>query len=688
MKLPTNSKVFSSRRITRRDLLGDASLLLGGLAVTPCLASASKLAVLPEQDQPRGAILGERLSLQNRRIAAQWHISASTLSLLRVEDRRERQTITGPMPVFALTLQDGQEITSLNMRLIAAPRSETLEGISEAVRGADRVDRHILSAVLEDSQRRIRVIWRAILGQGANYVRQEVTVESIREEVSVTRITLVDLDARGAAVVGDVQGSPAVWGNFFFAIEHPLALSAVKDKRARCFLRRQLPLRSGQKITYSVVLGTSESGQLRRGFLRYVERERAHPYRTFLHYNSWLDLGHFTPYGEKQALEVIKALGTELHAKRNVTLDSFLFDDGWDDHDSLWRFNAEFRRGFTGVQIAAAKYGAAPGVWLSPWGGYDGPKSERLRYGTQQGYEENDAGFVLSGPRYFERFRSVCMNMIRAYGVNQFKFDGTSDASTVYPGSSFDSDFDAMISLIGDLRAAQVDLYINLTTGTYPSPFWLRYADSIWRGGEDTSFAGVGSDRQQWLTYRDATTYQNVVRGGPLFPLNSLMLHGLVYARYAERLNSDPMDDFAAEVRSFFGTGTQLQEMYITHGLLSPRDWNTLAAAAHWSRRNADILVDTHWIGGDPHKLEVYGWSSWSPRGGIVTLRNPSAESRSFDLEIQSAFELPAGAPQRYLAFSPWSTLLRRKIRLHARKPRTLKLAPFEVINLNATPEG
>ena len=46
---------------------------------------------------------------------------------------------------------------------------------------------------------------------------------------------------------------------------------------------------------------------------------------------------------------------------------------------------------------------------------------------------------------------------------------------------------------IGELRAKKPDLYVNLTTGTYPSPFWLLYADSIWRGGDDHSFAGVGS---------------------------------------------------------------------------------------------------------------------------------------------------------------------------------------------------
>lgn len=43
--------------------------------------------------------------------------------------------------------------------------------------------------------------------------------------------------------------------------------------------------------------------------------------------------------------------------------------------------------------------------------------------------------------------------MIDKYRVNQFKFDGTGNANEVIKGSDFDSDFDAAIHLIGELRA-------------------------------------------------------------------------------------------------------------------------------------------------------------------------------------------------------------------------------------------
>jgi hypothetical protein len=278
--------------------------------------------------------------------------------------------------------------------------------------------------------------------------------------------------------------------------------------------------------------------------------------------------------------------------------------------------------------------------------------------------------------------------MVTKYGVNQFKLDGTGNADQVVKGSAFSSDFDAAIHLISDLRRLKPDIFINLSTGTYPSPFWLMYSDSIWRGGDDTEAAGVGTWRERWITYRDADTYDEVVKAGRLYPLNSLMLHGIVYAKQAPRLSTDPGHDFANEVRSYFGSGTQLQELYITPSLLTPANWDTLADAAKWSRNNAATLVDTHWVGGDPRWLQVYGWASWSPEKGILTLRNPSDHPQSITLDIASAFELPPGAPQVYRAKSPWvAEASQPPTELKAGQPYTFHLAPFQVLTLEAVPQ-
>jgi hypothetical protein len=340
------------------------------------------------------------------------------------------------------------------------------------------------------------------------------------------------------------------------------------------------------------------------------------------------------------------------------------------------------------LKSTAANYGTAPGVWLSPWGGYGKPKQQRVAAGREHGYEIVENGFALSGTKYYSAFRDACVKFVQQYGVNQFKFDGTGNADRVFPGSNFDSDFAAAIHLIGELRALRPDLYINLTTGTYPSPFWLRYADSIWRGGEDHDFLGVGPKREQWITYRDADVYEHVVMAGPLYPLNALMLHGMIYARSAKNLDTDPSGDFKNEIHDFFGNGTQLQEMYITPSLLSQANWDTLAEAAAWSRANADVLVDTHWIGGDPALLEVYGWASWRPGKGVLVLRNPSDKPQTIGVDIGKAFELPDKSAKTYVMHSPWKEDNEQpNLMFTSGEAHTFSLKPFEVLVLDGVPK-
>ena len=669
---PIDSDFGPPSRVTRREFLGQSAALGATLGLLGMNASFEHRA--------------DTLTLENDFVLASWSTTGGVLRARELRDRHANARLNLPESAFALTLADGSRIEAAHMRIVGTPSDEAIGTNTSAARLAERFAGRRLTVTLEDDAHRLQAIWRAELRVGSRYLRQEITLVALGAPLPVREIALVDLPARGAQVTGTVKGSPVTVGQWFVGFEHPLSQSSTDGDRVRCVLPRELPLRPESPFTVSSVVGTTRAGQMRRDFLAYVERERAHPYRTFLHYNSWYDIGYFSQYSEQEALGVIQAFGEQLVRQRNVVLDSFLFDDGWDDPHTLWSFHGGFPDGFARLKIVAAQYGAAPGIWMSPWGGYGEPKKQRITFGQQQGFETNEGGFALSGPRYYARFRDTCFRMMREYGVNQFKFDGTGNASRAFPGSQFDSDFDAAIHLIEELRAEKPNLYVNLTTGTYPSPFWLRYADSIWRGGEDHDFAGVGTDRQQWITYRDGDTYENVVRRGALYPLNSLMLHGLVYARHAKKLDTDPYRDFRDEIHAYFGTGTQLQEMYVTP-TLTDMQWDLLAEAARWSRRNANVLVDTHWIGGDPKKLEVYGHASWAPNKGILTLRNPSDRQQRFALDIGKAFELPPDAVRQYTAKSPWvRDSGRRPVSLRAGTEHTMLLAPFEIITLEAVP--
>ena len=655
-------------------------LLLMVVAVSslPLLASSTE-AVQASRE-------GNVISLSNDAISATWSVQGGALRWQGLQNRFTQANLPLDGSVFELVPKEGPVLRSSDFKMTAAPTLEDIPVASSSSKAADRLPGRQIRIELEDASARIRVTWIAMLREGANYIRQEVTIHAIQKPFALTQINLVDAVMPGAAVSGHVKGSPVTAGTWFVGFEHPLSDCRVRDDRASCWLSRELPLQAGQAVTYSSVFGVTHPSQLRRDFLKYLELERAHPYRTFLHYNSWYDLGFFDRYTEQGAVTEIQSFGEELTKKRGVKLDSFLFDDGWDDPTHLWKFDPGFPDGLTKVSQTAAKYGAAPGIWLSPWGGYDGPKEKRLASARAQGFETNEGGLALSGPKYYRYFRDTCIQMLEKYGVNQFKFDGTGNANEVIKGSEFDSDFAAAIHLIGELRAKKPDLYVNLTTGTYPSPFWLLYADSIWRGGEDHSFAGVGSNRQRWITYRDSQIYRHVVEDGPLFPMNSLMLHGMIFARYAERLGSDPGHDFPDEVHSYFGTGTQLQEMYITPSLLSSADWDVLAETAKWSRENAQTLKDSHWIGGDPARLEVYGWASWSPEKSIITLRNPNDQPQDFTASPAALLELPAGSTSKFTTRNPWKEAGSESASINAQEQHTFHLQPFQVLTLELTP--
>ena len=611
------------------------------------------------------------LRLQGKGISVELRTSQENFRGLHATDALSSRTLDLP-EAFVMTLKDGTVLRSSAMKMSAPSESDMPEGSA-----ADDGPGRRICADFSDSRFAGTLRWCLLMRGGAGYFRQELTLHA-SADVTIAEVRMLDFADPGAQVSGTVRGSPVVDGGMFFGFEHPLSTSHVEGDHVTASVVRVLPLRAGQSTTYSSVVGVARPGQMRRAFLHYIESERPRAYSPFLHYNSWFDIAYGGEYNEADAIDRIHAFGRELVDQRHVEMNSFLFDDGWDNPSSMWGFNSGFPDGFTKTAEAAEKIHAGIGVWFSPWGGYDKRRQERIAWGRAHGYEIVKGGYALSGPKYYQRFEQVCLEMVDRYHVNQFKIDGTGNADRVFPGSAFDSDFDAAIHLIEAVRRDKPTTFINLTTGTYPSPFWLLHADSIWRGGEDDGFDGVGSNRQQWITYRDEQTYRNTVRRGPLFPINSLMLHGIIYAKLAERLESDPGNDFPDEVHSYFATGTQLEEMYITPSLLTPANWDTLAHAAKWARRNADILVDTHWIGGDPGRLQVYGWAAWSPKGWIVTLRNPSDKPQSWTLDLETALEIPEGEHISLEASDPFGQPGAVPVHFDPHHA-VISLAPFEV---------
>lgn len=669
-------------------------LLRGVVAVSILISAASSARALhypgPYLGEAKAKIEGTRLVMENRVLSASWELGPGGPLLLQFTDRIANRSISGSKESPVAAVPDGARPADLlSLRATGEPTLRRIAPVANAVCAAELFTgwRATVPMVVADSGARVQ--WQATLRDQSNYVRVELTVTAEGKPFGPAVLTPVHLQAAGAAPCGEVDGSPVVAGNVFAACEHPMAKNRTEAGAIVCSAGTFRTLVPGQPCTRSGVLGVVPPGQLRRGFLYYLERERPRPYQPFLHYNSWYDIAWADrKMDEGQCLAVIDLFARELIRKRGVKLDSVVFDDGWDDNRSLWRFHPGFPHGFTPLRDAAARDGTSIGVWLSPWGGYAQAKVERMKYGKTQGFETNKNGFSLAGPNYYARFREVCAEMVEKYGVNYFKFDGIAHGlMSKGAGAEYAADVDGLLHLIADLRRLRPELFVNVTTGTWPSPFWLLWGDSVWRNGDDMGFHGPGSKRQQWITYRDMYTYRGVVRRGPLHPISSLMNQGICHARLGNANLPPDVKDMADEIYSFFGSGTQLQELYMTPQMLTEPMWDLLAAGARWSRTNADVLADVHWIGGDPGEGQVYGYAAWSPRLGIVTLRNPAAAPASFSLDIGKTFELPAGAATEYRLRSPLKPAKDRpSLTVRAGEAQTLSLTPFEVLVFEATP--
>ncbi len=442
--------------------------------------------------------------------------------------------------------------------------------------------------------------------------------------------------------------------------EEGTTTSAASQNKVLGVWQRQAPLPTGRRNAWRVtsVMGLLAPGQARRSFLAYVERERAVPYRPFVHYNDWYEIGirvHDFQDPKKRTneamwLEVLDVWNKELFTKRHTRLDGFIIDDGWDDFNSLWGFHCGFPNGFSRLAKEAARQGAGLGTWLGPVGGYGASKRMRLAYWNREHPHNQIDNFQLSNPIYFDAFVARCRQMIQDYGMRYFKFDGI---STRYhaKGPANIEDAEGILRVIAALRQAKPDVFINATVGTWASPFWYMHADSVWRQEDDFKQIGnAGDARDRWITYRDRLVHEVFVQGAPLCPINSLMTHGTIITQNGPpRVMSRDPENCRKEIRMAFGCGSALQEIYADHDLLNQQGgllWDELAACIAWVRRNADVLPDVHWVGGNPWDGKdgsIYGYAAWNRQKATLTLRNSSASPQTLTTTLREVLDVPPG---------------------------------------------
>ncbi|MBQ7819410.1 MAG: hypothetical protein IJ341_06890 [Bacteroidales bacterium] len=637
-------------------------LLILALCITACSTNPEATVIFPSLQQAGKATAtneGEKYILSNNLLKAEYLLENGNLKF----NGSNALQLAPANDLFYITLGDSTIVKSSEMTMSGA-KIEQLKGCEKAIKKVEQYDGYKLTA--EFKYNNLTIDWSAVLRDNSHYLRTEMKI-SAKEDTEMINIvpmeyTLTD-NADAVIVNGEVRGAPLTSSKIFAGIETPLGINSVEGSTIKGLWSRATTLKTGDTWSIGAVVGLVAEDQLRRSFLAYHERERAVPYRPFIHYNSWyelnIDRNNFPDplkrMVESQAVEVIEAWRTNMYEKHDVSIDAFVWDDGWDEFNSFWDFHIGFPNGFAKLDSIAKTMKTGMGAWLGPVGGYGESKAQRLDFWNRN-HENQIDNFELSNPEYFNAFIASCSNMVNSYDFRYFKFDGISDIANA-TGPKNEEDAEGIINVLKALRDIRYDLFFNCSVGTWSSPFWFQYADAVWRQDQDwTTVGDQGDNREKWITYRDHMVYKNFTVASPICPINSIMTHGLIVSKYGPPASA-PHDDseeaakgIIHEMRCAFGCGSGLIELYVDNDLMSTVGedgelWAELAECIKWQRNNQDVLADIHWVGGNPwngEKAEVYGWASWNGKKATLTLRNPNSTEQTFTTTLRQALDIPS----------------------------------------------
>ena len=470
-------------------------------------------------------------------------------------------------------------------------------------------------------------------------------------------------------------------GGVFFGIEYPTATNTVSKKGKNleldCHELIGKVVRKDWVESDWVVEGLAPDHYVKDWFFNYIPDVRVAATRPYTLYNSWYDLrspefpnveaNHVM--NEKNILNIIDLFKKNMIDKYGINLDAFVLDDGWDIYESDWKMRPKtFPHGVKPIVDALKPLGTTLGIWFGPTGGYS-YRMRRINWMKAHGYETvgstpGDEMMDIAGPKYSSLFEKRTTDLAKE-GVGYFKWDGIQFSSSE-PGSghavgylSRRAAMESMIEKCKAVRAVNPNEYLNITSGTWLSPWWLQYANQIWMQGEDYGYANVPSvnERDGAITYKDFVLYDDFRNKDVWFPLSNMMTHGIIKGNL-ERLGGedDPLEKFANDAVFYFARGVSMYEMYISPDLLKPAEWKVLSQSLQWAKNRFPVLNKTYMEGGDPTKGETYAYVHFKNDSGIIAARNPVMKPQSITLKLD---------PAKGLADSACSLVLERTYPTH-----------------------
>ncbi|MEN6347251.1 MAG: hypothetical protein ABFE16_18275 [Armatimonadia bacterium] len=589
---------------------------------------------------PQATVSSGRLTLRNdlvERVLVQRDGVWRTQSLSRADGSDVVQTTSDEV---LIRLMDGTELTLADYTFVDEP--EIAVNSSHAEVSLRYRPRGVLPAGAP--QELILRYWV----DNTPYLRKTVACvmppDGAVDELQVERFRTETPGDRGG------RGEPVFLGSaWFVGLEYPGSQTAVTDGLVTLAHFPGLAHRDAAGrwlvVSKTAIAGVGQPGDpLELAFSDYLNSLRRPP-RNFLHYNSWYDW-RGDQLSVANLVATYDAYRANLLEPYGLKMDAFVPDDGWQDYASIWapRKNL-YPEGFRPLKEALEARGTRFGIWM-PLNG----TNLNTDWGAQNGFEKSDRGrfYCLVGQKYNAAFREATRKIIQQGNCAYYKHDFNTLRCTAAGHGHLPDDrhgheanLDAELDLLAYERQLQPDIFLNVTSSVWMSPWWLVHADSIWMGSSDTGYDKswpMLSPREWEMSYRDAHLYNLYHVQRRLVPVSAMMTHGITHGRY-NRLGGpqETLREWSDHIVMYYGRGVQLKELYITPEMVPQDWWQPLGETTRWAVDRSPVLEKALMVGGDPKKGEVYGYVHWLGDRGILCLRNPGLQDQGVEIPFDKS---------------------------------------------------
>ena len=585
---------------------------------------------------------------------------------------------------LVVDLQDGRRVAGADWQLIGAPRARA------------RGDEKALQVTLAtDKAPGLRADIEYVLRAAQAWMRKRVTLSGPAGMV-VTRVDLEPMTLRPKPPDLSGEGMPMLAGRAWFGVEFPASQNSLRDGRLSLVHFPGRDLGAGPLVCKTAVCGVAPPGlRLPLAFGDYLDTV-ATKSRSFLHYNSWYDL-RGDELTTERLLEVFEGYRRNLLAPYGLKLAAFVPDDGWQDYQSIWRPRKNILPdGWAPLARALEARGSRLGLWM-PLSGF----SLDTNWGARQGYEVSNLGnwYCLGAPKFRQAMKEATAALIREANIAYYKHDFNMLACSAdghghlpTPEAGHEANVDGTLELLHYERTLQPDIFLNVTSGMWYSPWWLMEADAIWGAfpgdtGYDVSWPQL-TPREWTTSFYDAHLYRMYCqRPNNFVPVSRLMTHGVTQGRYAMLGGeNEPLREWSDHVIWYFARGVQMKELYIGPDRMREEMWKPVGTAIRWAERRAETLAHVVMIGGDPSAGQPYGFIHWRGDEGIWALRNPDISPAEITVAVSQATGYRGKANRLYAAVTyPYVAPLPAPVT--AGRDYRLQLPPASVVIVEVRPQ-